>query len=83
MSFKSIRHAVVRTFIVRVYRATRNRPDRLLGTTQEAGREGTRPFKNLEELWGILNHYSRQKSGAGNQEEESGGGTSGGAKKAR
>ena len=82
MIFKSIGRAAVHTFVVRVYRATRNRPDRLLGTTEEVGRQGTRHFKNPEELWqSTSNHCSRQKSGLGNKEEMPGGDLSGDTKK--
>ncbi len=52
---------VVRSLVVRIYRSSPNKPDHLLGEAEEVGRKGVQSFKNLEELWGILNRRIRKR----------------------
>jgi hypothetical protein len=47
----------VRRFIVSIYRATRNRPDRLLGVIEDVDKGEERVFRNMEDLWAILSAH--------------------------
>jgi hypothetical protein len=52
---------VVRSLVVRIYRSSPDNPDCLLGEVEEVGKKGLRSFKNLEELWAIVNRPVRKK----------------------
>ena len=52
---------VVRSFIVRIYRSSPDKPDLLLGEVEEVGEKRLRSFKNLEELWAIVNPRKGKK----------------------
>lgn len=43
------------SFIVRIYRFVTDKPHRIVGIVEEAGKKGKKAFSNLEELWEILN----------------------------
>jgi hypothetical protein len=43
------------SYIVRIYRRDRKHPRRLVGLVEEIGVKEQRAFRNLEELWAILN----------------------------
>jgi hypothetical protein len=58
MAHTPIDRAIARSFIVRIYRALPNQPKCLLGRVEEVGKNSTRVFKNIEELWEILNRSS-------------------------
>jgi hypothetical protein len=47
--------------VVRIYRSSPDKPDVLLGEAEEVGKKGLRSFKNLEELWAIVNRPVRKK----------------------
>jgi len=59
---------VVRSFVIRIYRSSPDKPDVLLGEAEEVGRKGLRSFKNLEELWAIVNPRRGKKPGVGGKE---------------
>ena len=59
---RAIDHALPRCFVVRIYRSKADRPEQLLGLVEEVGKENKRPFRNLDELWQILNPHKRKKS---------------------
>ncbi|MGD0659826.1 MAG: hypothetical protein ABSD38_17345 [Syntrophorhabdales bacterium] len=65
---RSLGRAPVRSFVVRIYRSSPGNPDCLLGEVEEVGKKGLRSFKNLNELWTIVNGRSK-KSGVGRKEE--------------
>ena len=60
---------VVRSLVVRIYRSSPDNPDCLLGEVEEVGKKGLRSFKNLEELWAIVNRPMRKKIPGGPQNE--------------
>lgn len=43
------------SFIVRIYRYEKNRPQRLMGIVEKVGVDGKRAFTQYDELWEILN----------------------------
>jgi hypothetical protein len=43
-----------KSYILRIYRFRRKKPDRLVGLAEEVGVEGKKAFTNLQELWDIL-----------------------------
>jgi hypothetical protein len=51
-----------KTYIVRVYRFSRDNPRRLVGVVEEIGRNGKKAFTGYQELWEILNATARSKS---------------------
>ena len=51
-----------KTYIVRVYRFSRDNPRRLVGVVEEIGRKGKKAFTGYQELWEILNATGRSKS---------------------
>ena len=53
---------IPKTYIIRVYRFTRNNPRRLVGVVEEAGKKGKKAFTGYQELWEILNWPERSKS---------------------
>ncbi len=53
--------SVPRCFIVRIYRQGRNRAECPVGLVEEVGKEGTRAFKNVEELWTILKPHRKSR----------------------
>ena len=65
---KPVRRPVVRSFVIRIYRSSPDTPDLLLGEAEEVGEKGLRSFKNLEELWAIVNRRGR-KPGPGGKKE--------------
>ena len=62
---RSMGRAVVRSLVVRIYRSSPDKPDLLLGEVEEVGKNGLRSFKNLEELWAIVNRRGRKKARGG------------------
>lgn len=44
----------VKSYIVRIYRCEKDKPQGFVGIVEEVGITGKRAFKNLEELWDIL-----------------------------
>jgi hypothetical protein len=61
MRLRSMGRPVVRSFVVRIYRSSPDKPDLLLGEVEEVGEKGLRSFKNLEELWAIVNSRKGKK----------------------
>jgi len=51
-----------KTYIVRVYRFSRDNPRRLVGVVEEIGRKGKKAFTGYQELWEILNWPGHSKS---------------------
>jgi len=51
-----------KTYIVRVYRFSRDNPRRLVGVVEEIGRKGKKAFTGYQELWEILNWPGRSTS---------------------
>ncbi len=49
-------------YIVRIYRTDKKSSRNLIGLVEEVGVEGQRAFRNLEELWAILNPSKGRKS---------------------
>jgi hypothetical protein len=45
---------VLASYVVRVYRFTKNQPHNLVGVVEEAGFKGKKAFTSLTELWGII-----------------------------
>jgi hypothetical protein len=43
------------SYLVRIYRKAENDPHMLLGVVEEIGKTDRKAFKNLRELWAILN----------------------------
>jgi hypothetical protein len=43
------------SFIVRIYRFVTDKPHRIVGIVEEAGKKGKKAFSTLDELWEILN----------------------------
>jgi len=43
------------TYIVRIYRFSKNSPGRLVGVVEDAGSKLKKAFINYDELWNILN----------------------------
>jgi len=76
-----MRKPVVRSFVVRVYRATPNRPDHLYGEAEEVGKKKIKSFSNLEELWTIVNPLSGKKQGMSSKEAMPGESPPGGTSK--
>jgi hypothetical protein len=56
---------VVRSLVVRIYRSSPDTPDLLLGEAEEVGEKGVSSFKNLDELWAIVNRPVRKKTHGG------------------
>jgi len=56
---------VVRSLVVRIYRSSPDKPDLLLGEVEEVGGKGVRSFRNLEELWAIVNRPVMKKTHGG------------------
>jgi hypothetical protein len=54
------------SYIVRIYRGEKDRPNNLVGIVEEVGLEEKRAFTNIDELWTILNSI-RKKGGKGNR----------------
>jgi hypothetical protein len=50
----------VRRFIVRIYRATRNRPDRVFGVLEDVNKGEEWLFRNKDDLWTLLNARGRR-----------------------
>lgn len=44
----------MKSYVVRIYRKTKGRPDVLVGVIEEAGTAKRRVFTTLDELWGCL-----------------------------
>jgi len=61
MRLRSMARPVVRSLVVRIYRSSPDNPDSLLGEVEEVGEKGLRSFKNLDELWAIVNRPVRKK----------------------
>ncbi len=47
------------TYILRVYRFSRDNPHRFVGVVEEIGRKGKKAFTGYQELWEILNSPQR------------------------
>jgi hypothetical protein len=63
---EGIDRAVARwSLLVLIYRLWPHRPDHFLGLVEEVGKEDTRTFRNVEELWEILNRHRRKKPRVG------------------
>ena len=60
------------SYIIRIYRQEKEQPRSVIGTAERVGDEGKRPFKNVDELWEILNATGRMPKGK-NRERASGG----------
>ena len=69
MALYTMNIASVRSYIVRIYRASRNRPDRLLGVIEEVGKGEERLFRNVEDLWRVLNAPGRSAKNPTGKEE--------------
>jgi len=50
---------VLASYIVRVYRFQRNKPQAFLGVVEEVGKKGKKAFTHYDELWEILNSSRR------------------------
>ncbi len=46
---------IMQSYIVRIYRFERDRPDNLVGVVEESGVEDKKAFTDYDELWRILN----------------------------
>ncbi len=46
---------IMENYVVRIYRSYGKNPHKLIGLVEDVGVEGQRAFRNLEELWTILN----------------------------
>ncbi len=51
----NIRWAILKDYLLRIYRREKNDPRILVGVAEEVGVEGIKAFSNLDELWPILN----------------------------
>ena len=55
-------------YVLRIYRREKKDPRILIGVVEEVGVEGNKAFRNLDELWSILNSSktgtARTKKGA-------------------
>jgi hypothetical protein len=69
MMRRSLGRALVRSFVVRIYRSSPDKPDFLLGEVEEVGKKVLRSFRNLEELWAIVNPRKGKKPGVSGKEE--------------
>jgi hypothetical protein len=69
MRLRSMGRPVVRSLVVRIYRSSPDKPDCLLGEAEEVGKKGVRSFRNLEELWAIVNPRKGKKPGVSGKEE--------------
>lgn len=49
------------SYIVRIYRAEKDRPRHLVGIVEEVGKEDKRAFTNIDDLWSILNSSASRK----------------------
>lgn len=47
------------SYIIRIYRYEKDRPQRLVGTVEKAGEEGKKAFTHVEELYTILSNADR------------------------
>ena len=52
--------AIMNSYIIRIYRQEKEQPRSVIGTAERVGDEGKRPFKNVDELWEILNATGRK-----------------------
>ncbi len=59
-------------YVVRIYRFDGKNPRKLIGLVEEVGVEGQRAFRNLEELWAILNPSEGRKATRKRKEKDSG-----------
>jgi len=46
---------LIATYIIRLYRFKKNRPQCLMGVVEEVGGKGRKAFNHYDELWDILN----------------------------
>ena len=53
-SAQSQQEVNLETYILRIFRRDRNVPHSLAGLVEEVGVEGGRAFRNVDELWSIL-----------------------------
>lgn len=60
----------VKSYILRIYRFDRKKPDCLVGLAEEVGAEGKRAFTNLQELWDILCSPEKGKAVEGGRRKE-------------
>ena len=54
---------ILESYIIRIYRWENNNPQSLVGVVEGVGAEGRMAFKNLEELWDILNFKNSKEGG--------------------
>ena len=48
------------SFIIRIYRCAKHKPNSLVGVAEKVGNEETLAFRSLDELWGILTSSRRR-----------------------
>ena len=46
---------ILKDYVLRIYSREKNNRRRLVGVVEEIGVEGNKAFRNLDELWSILN----------------------------
>jgi hypothetical protein len=46
---------ITTTYILRIYKCEKNKPQRLVGVVEKVGIKGRKAFTNYDELWEILN----------------------------
>jgi hypothetical protein len=62
----------VDSYIVRVYRHEKDKPNKLMGIVEKVGEEGKKAFTHVDELWEILNVPRRLPKQLRKQEEHKG-----------
>lgn len=48
------------SFIIRIYRCTKDKPNSFVGVAEKVGNKETLAFRSLDELWGILTSSRRE-----------------------
>jgi len=50
----------VKSYIIRIYRCEKDKPNSFVGVVEEVGNTGKELFKNIDELWDILTSQSEK-----------------------
>jgi DNA anti-recombination protein RmuC len=61
------------SYIVRVYRSEKDKPQQMVGIVEEIGKEDKRAFTNIDDLWKILNASAGKPAGNAEKIKKRGG----------